>query len=136
TRWTIRRNASWRSVRMPAYSGSGGRNTGGPIHDTAYRLSVAVLAHAAGDRGRAVVTTVAFDGSTMASDSRATDSDAGAVRCVKLFRKRVGKKDHLIGIAGDVFAAMLFVDWYGSGTPAPGGFAHVDTEEDLTVLGW
>lgn len=60
------------------------------------------------------MTTVAFKAGIMACDSRYSQTAVGATRGQKIFRKRVGRKEVLIGIAGDVFAAMLFVDWYGT----------------------
>ena len=62
------------------------------------------------------MTTVAFRDGVMASDSRYSETSVGATKGPKIFRKRVGKcgKEALIGISGDVFAAMLFVDWYGT----------------------
>ena len=59
------------------------------------------------------MTTVAFRDGLMASDSRITDG-IGISRGEKLFRKKVGKRTCIIGICGDLYAAMLFVDWYGS----------------------
>lgn len=60
------------------------------------------------------MTTVAFKDGVMASDSRYSETAVGVTRGPKIFRKKVGKKEVLIGISGDVFAAMLFVDWYGT----------------------
>jgi ATP-dependent protease HslVU (ClpYQ) peptidase subunit len=82
------------------------------------------------------MTTIAFDGTVMASDSRVTD-DVGAIRGKKLFKKRIGKSNHLIGIAGDVYAAMVFVDWYGTGKAPPGELVHsVPDLEGFEVLIW
>jgi ATP-dependent protease HslVU (ClpYQ) peptidase subunit len=83
------------------------------------------------------MTTVAFDGLTMAADSRGTDDDAGIVKCQKIYRKRLGKRDCLIGIAGDEFAALVFIDWYGSGKPVPHELISLDPEtEDFGVMIW
>jgi hypothetical protein len=60
------------------------------------------------------VTTVAFRDGILASDSRYTDINVGITSGPKLFKKQVGKKQHLIGICGAVYSAMLFVDWYGT----------------------
>lgn len=60
------------------------------------------------------MTTVAFRDGIMAADSRYSETSVGATRGPKIFRKKVGKREALIGIAGDVWAAMLFVDWYGT----------------------
>lgn len=61
------------------------------------------------------MTTVAFRDGVLAGDSRYSETTVGATRGPKLFRKKVGKRDVLLGIAGgDIFAAMLFIDWYGT----------------------
>lgn len=60
------------------------------------------------------MTTVAFRDGVMASDSRYSDVSTGITVGPKLFKKKVGKKEHIIGICGDVYAAMVFVDWYGT----------------------
>ena len=65
------------------------------------------------------VTTVAFRDGIMAADSRYCETTVGITRGPKIFRKKVGKREVLIGIAGDdTFAAMLFVDWYGTNNDA------------------
>lgn len=50
----------------------------------------------------------------MASDSRMT-TGLGVSKMTKLYRVKVGKrkKEYLLGICGDVYAAMVFVDWFG-----------------------
>ncbi len=62
------------------------------------------------------MTTVAFRDGILAADSRYSDGNVGITRGPKLFRKKVGKrgKEHLIGICGSVYAALVFVDWYGT----------------------
>jgi hypothetical protein len=73
------------------------------------------------------VTTIAFDGKTIAADSREThgSDDGGSLKmvCAKLFRKRVGEgrkaHDVIIATAGESSPGMLFVDWYGSGREIP-----------------
>lgn len=75
------------------------------------------------------MTTVAFKDGVMASDSRYSETSVGATKGPKVFRKMIGtRKDKpvLIGIAGDVFAAMLFVDWYGTN--------NVDLHKTLTEM--
>lgn len=67
------------------------------------------------------MTTVAFRDGVMASDSRYSETTVGVTRGPKLFRRKVGKREVLIGISGaDTFAAMLFIDWYC----APSESAH------------
>lgn len=61
------------------------------------------------------MTTVAFRDGIMASDSRYSETTVGVTQGPKLFRKKIGKKEVIIGISGsDTFAAMLFIDWYGT----------------------
>ena len=84
------------------------------------------------------MTTIAYKGGIIAADSRETyQTEAGgatANRCEKLFRKRVGKRDVVIGTAGGSYAGMIFVDWYGSGKPPPEVLLDLDLEEDFDVL--
>lgn len=65
----------------------------------------------------------------MAADSQFT---AGGLRFkgTKIFRKG----DVLIGIAGDVEPAMIFVDWYGSPGPAPAELLSANAEISALVL--
>jgi ATP-dependent protease HslVU (ClpYQ) peptidase subunit len=89
-------------------------------------------------RDSATVTTVAFREGWMASDSRLTDGNVGVTKGAKLFRKTIGKRkaEHLIGVCGDLYAAMVFVDWYGSGDKALHDLL-VDLDEDsFEVLIW
>lgn len=82
------------------------------------------------------MTTVVFHNGTMASDSRYTDGSVGITRGPKIFRKRVGKTDVLIGICGDVYAAMMFVDWYGSGDKALYDVLVDMTDDGFEVMIW
>lgn len=55
------------------------------------------------------MTIIVVRNGEMASDSRFT-SDGLITKGTKIFRKN----DALIGIAGDVAPALIFVDWYGN----------------------
>jgi len=80
------------------------------------------------------VSVVCFKDGTMAADTRATHDDAGIVRITKLLRKRVGRRDHLLGFAGDVSYATLYCDWYGSGKPMPDQLRSIPEEKKFSVL--
>ncbi len=84
------------------------------------------------------MTTVTYRDGIMSADSRATHGDAGTTSAIKLFRKRVGRREHLIGIAGDLYAALIFVEWYGKGeAKRPEQFADLfDAGEDFGALIW
>lgn len=88
------------------------------------------------------MTTVAFRDGVMSADSRGTHSDAGIMKCTKLFRKtfkatpRAKPREHLLGICGDVYAAMVFVNWYGSGKPRTDIFDYFHESEEFGILIW
>jgi len=72
----------------------------------------------------------------MAADSRATvegdDGGTSVTKCSKLFRKKVGKKEVIIGTAGETGPGLIFLDWYGSGKDAP--LKLIDGDADFTCL--
>lgn len=82
------------------------------------------------------MTTIVVVGNTMAADSRVTiETEAGGARtfkCQKIFRKKDGRKDVLIGTAGESAPGLIFVDWFGSGKPRPGEL--IEGEADFTCL--
>lgn len=84
------------------------------------------------------MTTIAYKGGIIAADSRETyTTEAGGAtvnRCEKLFRKKVNRRDVIIGTAGGSYAGMIFVDWYGSGKSPPEVLLDLDLEEDFDVL--
>lgn len=84
------------------------------------------------------MTSIAYRDGVIAADSRETYcTEAGGStvnRCEKLFRKRVGRREIIIGTAGGSYAGMIFVDWYGSGKPIPDVLHDLDLEEDFDVL--
>jgi len=68
------------------------------------------------------MTTIAYRDGVMAADSVSVYGGRKH-QCVKLHRKTGGegrrKHDVIIGVAGELYPAMLFVDWYGTGNPVP-----------------
>lgn len=88
------------------------------------------------------MTTVVFRDGIMAADTRGTHADAGITKCTKLFRKtfkatpRAKPREHLLGICGDVYAAMVFVNWYGSGRPRTDIFDNFHESEEFGILIW
>lgn len=93
------------------------------------------------------MTTVAvkFDKkgvATIAADSRVTvESESGGIRmfqCEKLYRKHVtvngAEQDVIIGVAGEGFPALVFVDWYGSGSPPPDNLLLGEADFTAIVL--
>ena len=87
------------------------------------------------------MTTIAYRANIIAADSRETwDSDAGGTsigNCEKLFRKRVGKREVIIGTAGGSYLGMIFVDWFGDLGKEPPTIlrdAHLDEDFDVLVL--
>lgn len=68
----------------------------------------------------------------MAADSRVTihteEGGARVTRCIKIFRRR----DAVIGLAGESEPGLVFLDWYGTGKPAPA--VLIDAEADFTAL--
>ena len=83
------------------------------------------------------MTVIAYRGGLIAADSRETWGDSTVNRCEKLFRKRIGRREHVIGTAGGSYSGMLFYDWYGSGKEPPETLTqHLDLEEDFEVMVW
>lgn len=81
------------------------------------------------------MTTIAYRSGIVAADSRETDEDDGCYElCEKLFRRRVGKRDVVMGTSGGTYAGMIFVDWYGSGTPIPPPLIALDADADFEVI--
>jgi ATP-dependent protease HslVU (ClpYQ) peptidase subunit len=52
----------------------------------------------------------------------------------KLFKKRIGRKEHLLGFAGGVSYAMSYIEWYGSGKPLPDELRNVPEDYGFSVL--
>lgn len=75
------------------------------------------------------MTVVVVRNGEMASDSRFT-ADGLITKGTKIFRKN----DALIGIAGDVAPALIFVDWYGTNGPAPAEFLSANGDFSALVL--
>lgn len=79
------------------------------------------------------MTTIALRSGIVAADSRATH-DESIDRADKLFAKKVGRKEVVLAIAGDVYAANVFVDWFGSGKEPPAYLSQLGLDEDFEVL--
>ena len=85
------------------------------------------------------MTTIAFKANTIAADSRETwESEAGGASvgsCEKLFRKKVGRREVVIGTAGGSYLGMVFVDWFdASGKEPPPILRDAHLDEDFSVL--
>ena len=82
------------------------------------------------------MTVIAGRSGLIAADSRVTWGDDTHSQCEKLFRKKIGRRDHIIGTAGGSYSGMVFLDWYGSGKEPPESLTQLDLEEDFEVLVW
>lgn len=90
------------------------------------------------------MTTIAYRDGVLAADSRETlDSEAGGTtygNCEKLFRKRIGRREYLIGTAGGSYLGLVFVDWFegiGTGFKEPPSIlrdAHLDEDFDVVIV--
>jgi hypothetical protein len=86
------------------------------------------------------MTVIAVKDGVMATDSRYTsETESGGIRmgtCTKLYAKRAMfngvEQDVVIGVAGEGFPALVFVDWFGTGQPPPDNLIH--GEADFTAL--
>lgn len=85
------------------------------------------------------MTVITCRNGIMAADSRATvETEAGGIRmqpCEKMYRKVLPTGEEvIIGVAGEGFPALAFVDWYGSGKEPPELFIHGDADFSILVL--
>ena len=84
------------------------------------------------------MTTIVVVGNVMAADSRVTvtteDGGTRMFRCQKIYRKKVGRREVLIGTAGQAAPSMLFVEWLGSGRPRPDILVNGDADFSCLVL--
>lgn len=80
------------------------------------------------------MSVIAFRDGILAADTRIVHADAGITRGTKMFRKRVGRRDHILGFCGSLSYAMLYFDWYGSGKPMPEQLRHIPDNEQFGVL--
>lgn len=83
------------------------------------------------------MTTIAYRDGILAADSLA-DGGCGKQVCQKLYRKQIteGRKtfEVIIGICGEVFAALTFVDWYGTGKPIPDTLLNITSNFSCLIL--
>jgi ATP-dependent protease HslVU (ClpYQ) peptidase subunit len=84
------------------------------------------------------MTTIAARDGWMASDSRISDGNVGVTKGAKLFRVPVGKRssEHLVGVCGDLYAAMVFVDWYKTREKALHDILVDMHEDSFEVIIW
>lgn len=83
------------------------------------------------------MTTVVFRDGVMAADSRGNDTQVGACRLQKIFRKKFKGKEHLIGVCGFYEAALLFIDWYGTNNQAIfDRLGKLSSDDDFGVMIW
>ena len=89
------------------------------------------------------MTTIAVRNGIMAADSQVTcETEAGGsryFRCTKMYPKVVRLNDApdenvIIGVSGDGFAALVFVDWYGSGKDKPNELIEGEADFSAIVL--
>lgn len=80
------------------------------------------------------MTVICVRDGIMAADTRALHPDSGITRGSKLFRKRVGRRDHILGFAGNLSYCMLYLDWYGSGKPMPELLRSIPADSGFNVL--
>jgi ATP-dependent protease HslVU (ClpYQ) peptidase subunit len=80
------------------------------------------------------LTVVVYRDGTMAADTRIVHSDAGIAKATKLVRKRIGRRDHILGFAGVVSYATMYIEWFGSGKPMPEQLRNIPSEYGFNVL--
>ncbi len=80
------------------------------------------------------MSVVVYRDGVLAADTRGIHEEAGIMRCGKLLRKRIGRRDHLLGFVGDVSYATLYCDWYGSKQPMPEQLRNIPEEKKFSVL--
>jgi hypothetical protein len=85
------------------------------------------------------MTVIAYKDGVMAGDSRSTiETESGGIRmskCEKMYRKILPSGDEvIIGVAGEGFPALVFVDWIGSGKEPPELLIHGDADFSAIVL--
>jgi ATP-dependent protease HslVU (ClpYQ) peptidase subunit len=80
------------------------------------------------------MTVICYKDGIIAADTRLTHCDAGIMRGTKLFRKRVGRRDHILGFAGHMSYATVYLDWYCSGKPMPDQLRSMSPDNNFSVL--
>lgn len=74
------------------------------------------------------MTTIAWDGKTLAADKMASSGNAKWGQCTKIFRTRAG----LVGFAGSADIAMALLHWVENGCE-PSEFPTINAEENDTL---
>lgn len=80
------------------------------------------------------MSIICYRDGVLAADTRILHTDAGITRGTKMFRKRVGRRDHILGFCGALTRAMAYLDWYGSGKPMPDHLRQLAPDEHFGVL--
>lgn len=85
------------------------------------------------------MTTIVYRDGVLAADSCATVStEAGGSRktkCDKIFKKVLPNGETvLIGTAGESAPGLVFLDWYGTGKPAPTELLDGEADIDIIVV--
>lgn len=80
------------------------------------------------------MTVIVYKEGVLAADTRIVHPDSGITRGTKLFRKRVGRREHILGFAGSLSGAMTYLDWYCSGKPMPDILRNLPVDEYFGVL--
>ena len=83
------------------------------------------------------MTVIAVRNGRIAADSRETWAGGDTIALTeKLFRKKIGRREHIIATAGDTYSGMVYFDWYGSGKDPPQTLTDLWLEEDFQILVW
>lgn len=80
------------------------------------------------------MTIICVRDGVMAADTRIIHPDSGITRGTKMFRKRINRRDHILGFCGALTGAMLYYDWYGSNKPMPDQLRHLPADDYFGVL--
>lgn len=68
--------------------------------------------------GTTRMTTIAYRDGVLAADTRVV-VDGRIARCTKLHRVLQGRRELVVGLAGDSFAGLEFLEWLKSGGATP-----------------
>jgi hypothetical protein len=85
------------------------------------------------------MTTIVYRAGVMAADSLSTtNSETGGSRkftCEKLYQLHTHSRGKIIvGLAGDTFAGLVFMDWFTTGNPLEPPQRLIDGDADFTAL--
>jgi ATP-dependent protease HslVU (ClpYQ) peptidase subunit len=80
------------------------------------------------------MTIICCKDGVMAADTRIVHGDAGIAKVTKLFRKRIGRRDHILGFSGVMSYAIMYIEWFGSGKPMPDHLRNIPDEHGFNVM--